>query len=88
MCLVSMVYDHYNQPPQQPYQPFQWPLALPDSLPWNKDVLDELKKVIERIDRIDKALGLPECHDPKKAEWMKKIEKKVKEKKKRVKATS
>ena len=80
MCAVSMVHDFYNRQYQQ--QPFQWPQALPSTLPWNQDILDELKKVMERIDRIDKALGLPECHDPKKAEWMNKIEKQVKRKKK------
>ena len=86
MCAVSMVYDYYKQPATTPFQPFQWPLALPATLPWNEDVLRQLKEVIERIDRIDKALGLPDCHDPKKAEWMKAVEKQVKAKRKKAKA--
>ena len=82
MCAVSMVYEHYSQQGPQtpvhptinsPCSPLPWPQALPSQLPWTNDILDELKKVIERIDRIDKALGLPDCHDLKKAKWMKKI---------------
>jgi hypothetical protein len=36
--------------------------------------VDEFKQIIERLDRLDKALGLPECHDPAKAAWLKDIE--------------
>ena len=82
MCAVSMIYDHYNQPGHGQIIPFQWPIALPATLPWNEDILKQLKEVIERVDRIDKALGLPDCHDPKKAEWMKSVEKQVKKKRK------
>jgi len=70
-----MVYDHYGQ---QPNQPFQWPPALPPTLPWTPELLEELKKVMKRLDEIDKKLGLEHCEDPNKAKWMKAIEKRLK----------
>ena len=75
MCAVSLVSDHYGQ---HPTQPFQWPPVLPQTLPWTPEVFNELKEVMRRLDEIDKKLGLQHCEDPKKAEWMKSIEKRLK----------
>ena len=75
MCAVSMVYKHYGQ---RATQPLQWPPALPQTLPWTPEVFNELKEVIRRLDEIDKKLGLEHCEDPKKAKWIKAIEKRLK----------
>ncbi len=91
MCAVSMVYDHYGKDQgwgqagptipfiQQPYdnKPIDWSTGLPQQLPWTPDVLKELKQVIERLDAIDKKLGLAHCEDPNKAKWMAEIEAKL-----------
>lgn len=85
MCAVSMVYDHYGKDNPGFGQGFgqvvpsiAWPTGLPASLPWTADSFAELKKIIERLDALDKKLGLEHCEDPKKAAWMKKIEKRLK----------
>ena len=82
MCAVSMITDHYGQydywrsPP--PPSPIPWPIGLPTTLPWDRAALDDLKDIIKRLDALDKKLGLAECEDPKKAEWMKGIEDRLK----------
>lgn len=89
MCAVSFISDHYRDPyryqrPPQPLvppplpQPIPWPTGLPpSSLPWTREALDQLKDILKRLDALDKKLGLAECEDPKKAEWMKGIEERI-----------
>lgn len=77
MCAVSVIFDHYNQPTNVPMQPVVWPNALPATLPWTPELFEELKKVIARLDDIDKKLGLEHCEDPKKAKWMKAVERRL-----------
>ena len=73
MCVVSFVSDHFGT--DGPFkQPFQWPPAAPATLPWTPDAFAELKKIMEMVKRLDEKLGLPDCEDPKKAEWMKAVE--------------
>jgi hypothetical protein len=78
MCSVSNISDHYGQtvPFQQPYIPF--PLSAPATLPWTEDSLKLLKEVLEKVKELDKKLGLANCEDPKKQEWMADIEQRVK----------
>ena len=71
MCAVSMVTDYYRQPGNLP---FQWPQAAPAALPWTPDAFSDLKEILKRVKDLDTKLGLPDCEDPKKAEWMKSIE--------------
>lgn len=86
MCVVSNISDHYGRDWQQPRtvpgpflpQSFQWPPAAPVTLPWTKEALDMLKELIERTKQLDAKLGLPDCEDPKKAEWMQAIEARLK----------
>jgi hypothetical protein len=84
VCAVSFISDHYNQ---QPWKftptgpsnlpnPIPWP-NLPASLPWDAQALADLKDILKRLDALDKRLGLAECEDPKKAEWMAAIEARV-----------
>lgn len=86
MCIVSMAFDHYGtggyfRPlPNQPFpvpQPFQWPAAAPVERPWDAESLALLKTAMELLRKLDAKLGLPDCDDPKKAEWLKAIEAKV-----------
>jgi len=87
MCAVSFISDHYNQLPSYPFvpapqpvlPPIPWPTGLPTSLPWTQDALDQLKDILKRLDALDKKLGLAECEDPKKAEWMKAVEERIAE---------
>ena len=76
MCAVSMVSDFYNQRPVMP-TPVPWPSGIPYTLPWTPEALSYLKDILKRLDDLDKKLGLAHCEDPKKALWMKSIEKRV-----------
>ena len=78
MCAVSMISDHYNQPYQNPMPAVLWPAAVPPTLPWTPDSFADLKEILKRLDALDKKLGLAHCDDPKKAKWMKAIEKRLK----------
>jgi hypothetical protein len=51
-----------------------WTKAAPASLPWTKDTLAQLKRIMADLKTLDAALGLADCEDPKKAEWLKTIE--------------
>jgi len=78
MCAVSMISDVYGR--QQPSNPitWPWPQTLPQTLPWTDDALKDLREILKKVDALDKKLGLAECEDPKKAEWMKSIEDRLK----------
>jgi len=69
-----MIFDRYQSPATNP---IPWGPALPPSLPWTPDAFEELKKIIERLDALDKKLGLEHCEDPKKGAWMKAVEKRL-----------
>ena len=80
MCVVSMVYDHYGSGGSIPNNPFIIPPGNPNvspNLPWTPDLLGEMKKIVKQIEDLDKKLGLGECADPKKADWMKAIEERL-----------
>lgn len=59
MCAVSVIMDYWS--------------VRPDT-PWTRETFDAFKVVVEQVDALDTALGEPECHDPSKAEWMKRVE--------------
>jgi hypothetical protein len=79
-----MVSDFYNEDwrrrqyeiPQVPIAP--WPQVAPPTLPWNEDSFKLLQEIMEKMKKLDEKLGLPDCEDPKKAEWMESIEKRLK----------
>jgi hypothetical protein len=63
MCMVSMVMDGGMLiPPEK----------------WTKKTYSEFQEIIDRLDKLDKKLDQPDCHDPAKAEWMKNIEDRLK----------
>lgn len=44
---------------------------------WDREALDMLRAVLAMLKKLDAKLGLADCEDPKKAEWMKEIERQV-----------
>ena len=83
MCVVSNVSDFYNDrnwpngPNMPPQRPFTWPQAAPPQLPWTPETMQLLKDIMEKMKQLDTKLGLADCEDPKKAEWMKSIEDRI-----------
>lgn len=81
MCMVSNISDHYrddNFRPYQPLNPVPWPQGAPVQLPWSQDAFQLLQEIMKKMKELDEKLGLKDCEDPKKAEWMKAIEERVK----------
>jgi hypothetical protein len=60
MCSVSVIqqYMHDRTTPNQ----------------WTRPMFDEYKEIIRRLDKLDGALGQPDCEDPAKAAWMREVE--------------
>lgn len=88
MCAVSMVSEFYKDDnfkfqQYQPIQPMPWPQTVPQTLPWSPDAFKLLQEIMEKMKQLDDRLGLADCEDPKKAEWMKDIEKRLKNVEKR-----
>lgn len=64
MCAVSMVHDAFQRiEPQQ----WTWPL------------FNDYRDLIRRLDDLERRMGVAECHDPAKAEWMLKVEDRLKQ---------
>ena len=63
MCVMSMVHEFNNT-------------YIPQQV-WTTPMLDDYKKIIEKLEEIDRKLELAEC-DPDKAKYIKKIEKRLK----------
>lgn len=81
MCMVSAVTQFYDQTPKWNWrmpEPITWPSTTPATLPWTKDSFDDLKEILKRVKALDDKLGLADCEDPKKAEWVKAIEDRLK----------
>ena len=78
MCVVSMVSEFYGQWPKPAPVPFDWLKAAPTTLDWTPEALKLLKEIMAKVKELDTKLGLPDCEDPKKAEWMQTIEARLK----------
>lgn len=63
MCIVSMIHEEYGNLPTQKWQVFSHSLEATDPL----EIFDELVRVAARLDA---ALGLPDCDDPRKVAWL------------------
>lgn len=44
---------------------------------WTPETFDQFKKILEEAAKLDTVLGEPDCEDPKKAEWMKEVERRL-----------
>ena len=76
MCVYSMVLDYgRKQWPLEgtPVQP-QWPQipTWPTQLP-TKQELDEFRRLLEQARQFDKIAKQPDCEDPTKVEWLKRL---------------
>lgn len=58
MCSVSMVHDWAKQ-----IQPDQW----------TRPMFDGYQELVRRLDELDKRTKQPECEDPSKADFMKRV---------------
>jgi hypothetical protein len=74
MCVVSMVFDHY-QPliphwppaPMQPWQPSPLVAPLPQFDPvFAEKLIEQFKEALEAAKKVDKLTGQPDCADPEK----------------------
>lgn len=44
---------------------------------WTSQQFKDVKDLLDHAAKIDRALGEPECIDPEKEEWMKKVEERL-----------
>lgn len=63
MCVISVVFDYGRE-------------RIP-SEQWTQEAYDQFKKILEEAAKLDTVLGEPNCEDPKKAEWMKEVERRL-----------
>ena len=68
MCIVSMVYDNYK-----PIDYSSWTITP------SKTPLDLFEALVEAAKRLDEALGLADCEDPSKMEWLEKVKQQVRD---------
>ena len=95
MCIVSMIFDRYNevwpQPRRHPYVPD------PDTqdifrkeaermfeqtqrrltLETQKSAVQLFQEIVALTKKLDTLLGLEDCEDPKKMEWLDKIKQQI-----------
>ena len=80
MCVLSMIIGHGQQRwplpnpwvfPQSPIQPWQQPVP-PPALP-NSDDWEWFKKMVEAAKEYDRKTKQPDCEDPAKVDWMKRM---------------
>lgn len=82
MCVVSVMVDYFDRagpPPGE--EPFQFPSVpsvppVPSAPPpvWDRESFELLKRAMAILEKLDAKLGEPECSDPRKAEFLKRIE--------------
>lgn len=60
MCCVSVIQAYMSQ---------RVPLQT-----WTPTLYQEYQELIQKVAEMDKKLGQPDCDDPEKAAWMKKVE--------------
>ena len=59
MCTVSAVTGTFQQ-----YKPLR---------PWTPEAWSDIKKILALCERIDRSMGEPDCIDPAKEEWMRRM---------------
>ncbi len=70
MCTYSMVAHEWNTPGQPNFVPFTTEYPSPD-------LAQQMLKVLERLDEIDKKLGFLDCDDAAKEAIVKKLKKRA-----------
>ena len=84
MCTVSMMGDQYRKVwpdpyiiPQMPYYPPQPGTTITFTPTKEETALDLLEQLMALAKKLDKVLGLPDCEDPEKTEWIKEVRERV-----------
>ena len=84
MCVISMVFDRYRTWPGPTTVPGTgtYPF-VPDTITFTpiqeKTALDAFEELCAAARKLDEILGLPDCEDPKKAEWLESVRARVRE---------
>ena len=89
MCVISMIHDRYRRTwpvlpgtivPGTGTAVEPW---VPDQIKWTptqeKTALDAFEELCAAARKLDEILGLPDCEDPKKAEWLESVRQRVRE---------
>lgn len=91
MCVISMVYDKYNKAwPWEVTPTITVPEVVETGIPWTgtgttypsvpeATALEAFERLCEAAKALDAILGLPDCHDPRKAEWLKEVKERVRQ---------
>lgn len=79
MCIVSMVYDKYGLTDLSKWSNWTIDTVTNTVSPPKKAPLDLFEELVEVAKRLDQALGLADCEDPSKMEWLEKVKKQVKD---------
>ena len=76
MCVVSMLSDWGHR--QWPSYPPILPSYVPTYIGPSREEWEEFKELLKKATKFDEVSGQPDCVDPKKQEWMKEIEERLK----------
>jgi hypothetical protein len=78
MCVVSMIYDHYQDKWKQPpyYVPNPPPVFVPTGLPTQAEI-DDFRKLLERAREYDKKHNQPDCELEEKRQKIKDLAKEL-----------
>lgn len=86
MCVISMIHDHYqptwpapNTTPVVPWDPKITITSPPFTAAQEKTALEAFEELCAAARKLDEILGLPDCEDPKKAEWLESVRQRVRE---------
>ncbi len=63
--------------PPTPVPAIPWQDGAPITLPWNKESFELLKEILKKVQELDTKLGMKECEDPSKVEWIKALEERI-----------
>jgi len=77
MCVISMVYDHYNSAferyTQQPTPTFTITTSASSDLAELRKLIEDFKVAIEAAKKVDVLTGQPDCEDPEKAKLRERV---------------
>jgi hypothetical protein len=75
MCIVSMVYDHYQPliPQISPWQTDPWKPYTPPDPAATQRLIEEFRKALAAAATVDKLTGQPDCEDPEKVKLLDRI---------------
>jgi len=77
MCMVSAMTTPWEQPNTAPLYPIYIPVVTPagqEDYPWTRPTWAQFKEILDKLKDLDTKLGLKDCEDPAKGEWMSRVE--------------